>query len=90
MKYLYSGSSEVLAPTSASQDALETGGDFSSIALLQDEFGTPNSLESDIAYLWETSSLADCRLTFNHATHPEKILPGISFNVQSLVMVVRI
>jgi hypothetical protein len=65
LKYLYSGSSDVLAPVSSSADAAADSGDLSSITLLQQEFGTPNSLESDIVYLWESGSMADCRLTFN-------------------------
>ena len=78
LKYLSSGSAEVWAPstTSTTSDPNESG-EISSIALLQDEFGTPNSLESDIAYLWETSTLADCRLTFNYSSHPDKVSPEL-------------
>ena len=71
LKYLYSGSSDVLSQASSSSLISgadpEDSGDLSSLALLQQEFGTPNSLESDIAYLWESSTLADCRLTFNYS-----------------------
>ena len=78
LKYLYSGSAEVWAPSStATTSDPNDSGEFSSIALLQDEFGTPNSLESDIAYLWETSTLADCRLTFNYSSHPDKVSPEL-------------
>ena len=76
LKYLYSGSSEVLSQVTSLSSAPDSSdpGDLSSIALLQQEFGTPNSLESDIAYLWETSSMADCRLTFNYS---DKVSPEL-------------
>lgn len=73
LKYLYSGSSEVLSQVTSAPDPNDPG-DLSSISLLQQEFGTPNSLESDIAYLWETGSMADCRLTFNYS---DKVSPEL-------------
>lgn len=76
IKYLYSGCSDVLTSAPSLQSDSPDGGELTTIALLQDEFGTPNTLESDIAYLWESGSLADCRLNFNHASSTLVEQPG--------------
>lgn len=55
LKYLYTGNADLLATQAG--DA---------IAMLEDEFGIPNSLESDVSFLLETGSLADCRLLFGN------------------------
>ena len=55
LKYLYTGNSDLLANL---DDA---------ITMLEDEFGIPNSLESDVSFLLETLSLGDLRLVFDSA-----------------------
>ena len=54
LKYLYSGNT----------DLLNINGQTEAIAMLEDEFGIPNSLESDVSFLLETLSLGDLRLVF--------------------------
>ena len=54
LKYLYTGNA----------DLLNMGCHAEAMAMLEDEFGIPNSLESDIAFLLETLSLGDLRLVF--------------------------
>jgi hypothetical protein len=55
------------------------------LALLQDEFGIPNSLESDMSYLWDTGSLGDCKLIFNHSTTTLMELPTGKASLFSLI-----
>ena len=54
LKYLYSGNT----------DLLNISGQTEAIAMLEDEFGIPNSLESDVSFLLDTLSLGDLRLVF--------------------------
>ncbi len=55
LRYLYTGNTEILATQSPE-----------AISILEDEFlGIPNSLESDVSFLLETKSLANCRLIFD-------------------------
>ena len=60
LKYLYTGNADLLNSTHAE-----------ALALLEDEFGIPNSLESDVSFLLETLSLGDLRLMFDDQSHPE-------------------
>ena len=55
LKYLYTGNA----------DLLNINGQTEAISMLEDEFGVPNSLESDISFLLETLSLGDLRLIFD-------------------------
>ena len=54
LKYLYTGNPDLLNATHAE-----------ALAILEDEFGIPNSLESDVSFLLETLSLGDLRLIFD-------------------------
>ena len=56
LKYLYSGNT----------DLLNISGQSEAIAMLEDEFGIPNSLESDVSFLLDTLSLGDLRLGIIH------------------------
>ena len=56
LKYLYTGNSEQLNFGAQTEEAIN---------ILQEEFGVPNSLESDISFLLETLSLGDLKLIFD-------------------------
>jgi len=58
LKYLYSGNT----------DLLNISGQTEAIAMLEDEFGIPNSLESDVSFLLDTLSLGDLRLVFEEGS----------------------
>ena len=53
---MYTGQPEYLVTSSESEA--------SALATLEEEFGIPNSLESDAAFLIDTGSLVDCKLVF--------------------------
>lgn len=57
LKYLYTGNADPLTALAVNQTE--------AIAVLEDEFGVPNSLESDVSFLLETLSLGDLRLAFD-------------------------
>jgi BTB/POZ domain-containing protein 7 len=59
LKYLYTDNAELLGNT--------TRGDAEAMTMLEDEFGIPNSLESDVSFLLETLSLGDLKLVFDGA-----------------------
>ena len=56
LTFLYTGQPEYLVTNSESEA--------SALATLEEEFGIPNSLESDAAFLIDSGSLADCKLVF--------------------------
>ena len=56
LTFLYTGQPEYLVTSSESEA--------SALATLEEEFGIPNSLESDSAFLIDSGSLADCKLVF--------------------------
>ena len=56
LTFLYTGQPEYLVTSS--------DGEASALATLEEEFGIPNSLESDAAFLIDSGSLADCKLVF--------------------------
>ena len=56
LTFLYTGQPEYLVTSSESEA--------SALATLEEEFGIPNSLESDAAFLIDTGSLVDCKLVF--------------------------
>ena len=55
LKYLYTGNA----------DLLNLNGQTEAVTMLEDEFGVPNSLESDVSFLLETLSLGDLKLVFD-------------------------
>lgn len=54
LAYLYTGNAELLVGVSADE-----------LAPLEEEFGIPNRLETDVAFLAESASWADCKLVFS-------------------------
>ena len=54
LKYLYTGNTDLLNATHAE-----------ALAILEEEFGIPNSLESDVSFLLETLSLGGTYFTVN-------------------------
>ena len=52
--YLYTGNPDLLRQVSETE----------SLAPLEEEFGIPNSLESDVSFLGESGTWADCKLVF--------------------------
>ena len=59
LKYLYTGNTEQLTQEQGGNVQEET------ISMLEEEFGVPNSLESDVSFLLETLSLGDLKLVFD-------------------------
>ena len=63
LTFLYTGQPEYLVTSSESEA--------SALATLEDEFGIPNSLESDATFLIDSGSLADCKLVFSQGDNYE-------------------
>ena len=59
LTFLYTGQPEYLVTNSESEA--------SALATLEEEFGIPNSLESDATFLVDSGSLADCKLVFTQS-----------------------
>ena len=64
LTFLYTGQPEYLVTNSEAEA--------SALATLEEEFGIPNSLESDAAFLIDSGSLADCKLVFTGDTTPKE------------------
>ena len=60
LKYLYTGNTDQLTQEQGSGSVQEE-----TISMLEEEFGVPNSLESDVSFLLETLSLGDLKLVFD-------------------------
>ena len=60
LKYLYTGNTEQLTQEQGGLSVQEE-----TISMLEEEFGVPNSLESDVSFLLETLSLGDLKLVFD-------------------------
>ena len=63
LTFLYTGQPEYLATSSESEA--------SALATLEEEFGIPNSLESDASFLIDSGSLSDCKLVFTQGVDYE-------------------
>ena len=63
LTFLYTGQPEYLVTNSESEA--------SALATLEEEFGIPNSLDSDATFLIDSGSLVDCKLVFTPADDTE-------------------
>ena len=73
LTFLYTGQPEFLATSSESEA--------SSLATLEEEFGIPNSLESDAAFLIDSGSFADCKIVFTGGGDVAAMEPGVILEI---------
>ena len=81
LTFLYTGQPEYLVTSSESEA--------SALATLEEEFGIPNSLDSDATFLIDSGSLADCKLVFTQDSNIEPSQGKLELTCHKTILAAR-